>query len=63
MPHKSFLLFYIGCGMIFTTIALSLFEIITISLPEWLAFVLIPVFLSGLLLQALGFNNLMKKMI
>jgi len=49
--------------MIFTTIALSLFEIITISLPEWLAFVLIPVYLSGLLLMFVGFNNLMKKMI
>jgi len=49
MLCKGFLLFYIGSLMVFTTIAIILIELITISLPEWLAFVLMPVFLFGLL--------------
>ena len=61
MLCKGFLLFYIGSGMVFTTIAIILIEIITISLPEWLAFVLMPVFLFGLFFMLVGEHLIDKR--
>jgi len=61
MLCKGFLLFYIGSGMVFSTIAIILIELITISLPEWLAFVLMPVFLIGLLFMLVGEHLIDKR--